>query len=114
MDAGNTTYFLKHWVREEGLLDLPQAVQKITGAGADLFGIAERGVLRPGAFADLNVIDFERLELFAPRMVDDLPLGASRFTQRARGYDFTLVNGVVLVESDELTGELPGRLVTAV
>jgi N-acyl-D-amino-acid deacylase len=114
MDAGNTTYFLKHWVRDEGLLDLPQAVQKITGAGADLFGIADRGVLRPGAFADLNVIDFERLELFAPRMVDDFPLGASRFSQRARGYDFTLVNGVVLVESDELTGALPGRLVTAV
>ncbi|MWA03520.1 amidohydrolase family protein [Actinomadura sp. LD22] len=112
MDAGNTTYFLKHWVRGENLLGLGPAIRKLTLDGADLFGLADRGVLRPGAFADVNVIDMERLHLDTPEMVADLPLGADRFVQRARGYDYTLVNGTVLVDHDEVTGEKPGRLVT--
>ncbi len=44
-------------------------------------------------------------------MVADLPLGAHRYVQRARGYDWTIVNGRVLVDHDELTGERPGRVV---
>ncbi|MFC5753911.1 N-acyl-D-amino-acid deacylase family protein [Actinomadura rugatobispora] len=112
MDAGNSTFFLKHWVRDEGLLDVGRAVKKLTLEGADLFGIPDRGVLAPGAFADINVLDLEDLYLHTPEMVDDFPLGASRFVQRARGYDYTIVNGRVLVEHDELTGERPGRVVT--
>ena len=112
MDAGNSTFFLKHWVRDEGLLDVGRAVRKLTLEGADLFGIPDRGVLAPGAYADINVLDLENLDLFTPEMADDLPLGAHRFVQRARGYDYTIVNGRVLVEHDELTGERPGRVVT--
>ncbi|MFA1546238.1 amidohydrolase family protein [Actinomadura chokoriensis] len=113
MDAGNSTYFLKHWVRDEGLLDIGGAVRKLTLEGADLFGIADRGVLAPGNFADLNVLDLDGLYLHTPEMVSDFPLGANRFVQRARGYAYTIVNGRVLVDHDELTGELPGRLVTS-
>ncbi|MCX4092563.1 N-acyl-D-amino-acid deacylase family protein [Nocardia sp. alder85J] len=113
MDAGNSTFFLKHWVRERGLLDLGTAIRKLTYEGADLFGIPDRGVLAVGAYADVNVLDLARLDLFTPEMASDFPLGANRFVQRARGYDYTLVNGVVLVDHDELTGQLPGRLVTA-
>ncbi len=60
----------------------------------------------------MNVIDLQRLELRTPELVADFPLGASRFLQRADGYDYTLVNGTVLVDHDELTGERPGQLVT--
>jgi N-acyl-D-aspartate/D-glutamate deacylase len=112
MDAGNSTYLLKHWVRDEGLIDLGRAVRKLTLEGANLFGIADRGVLTPGAFADVNVLDLEGLYLHTPEMAADFPLGANRFVQRARGYDYTLVNGSVLVDHDELTGERPGCLVT--
>jgi N-acyl-D-aspartate/D-glutamate deacylase len=112
MDAGNTTYFLRHWVRDEGLLDIGHAIRRITRDGADLFGIADRGVLAPGAFADVNVLDLDRLDLYAPEMATDFPLGAARFVQRARGFDHTLVNGRVMVDHDELTGDLPGRLVS--
>jgi N-acyl-D-aspartate/D-glutamate deacylase len=112
MDAGNSTYFLANWVRDEGLLDIGRAVHKLTLEGAELFGIADRGVLRPGAFADVNVIDLDRLSLDAPEMVADLPLGASRFVQRAHGYDATIVNGAVLVEHDQLTDERAGQVVT--
>ncbi|MBO0854521.1 MAG: amidohydrolase family protein, partial [Nocardia sp.] len=111
MDAGNTTYFLRHWVRDQGLLGIGPAVRRLTVDAASLWGIADRGVLAPGAYADVNVIDLANLDLFTPEMAADFPLGAQRFTQRARGYDYTLVNGQVLVDHDELTGAVAGRLV---
>lgn len=113
MDAGQPSYVLGHWVRDEGRLEIGQAIRKLTLEGAELFGLSGRGLLAPGAFADVNVIDLEGLHLRTPEMVADLPLGASRFVQRAHGYEYTLVNGKVLVDHDELTGERPGRLVTA-
>jgi N-acyl-D-amino-acid deacylase len=113
MDAGQPTYVLSHWVRDEGRLGTGEAVRKLTGEGAELFGLAGRGHLAPGAFADVNVIDLENLRLRTPELVADFPLGASRFVQRANGYDYTLVNGTVVVDHDELTGEHPGQLVTA-
>jgi N-acyl-D-amino-acid deacylase len=113
MDAGNTTYLLTHWVRDEQRLGLAQAIYKLTQEGAELFGIKDRGLLAPGAFADVNVIDLDALRLWTPELVNDFPLGASRYVQRADGYDYTLVNGKVLVDHGELTAERPGRLVTA-
>ena len=112
MDAGQPSYVLGHWVRDCGKLDLGRAVRKLTLEGAELFGLAGRGRLTPGAFADVNVIDLEHLELRTPELVADFPLGASRFVQRAHGYDYTLVNGKVLVDHDELTAERPGHLLT--
>jgi N-acyl-D-amino-acid deacylase len=113
MDAGQPSYVLGHWVRDEGLLSIGQAIRKLTLEGAELFGIAGRGLLAPGAFADVNVVDLQSLRLRTPEMVADFPLGASRFVQRAHGYDYTLVNGSVVIDHDELTGEHPGRLVVA-
>ncbi|NKQ54436.1 amidohydrolase family protein [Amycolatopsis sp. K13G38] len=112
MDAGNSTFLLRHWVRDKAVLDIGRAIRKLTVEAADLWGIADRGVLRPGAFADVNVLDLDNLYLHTPEMLTDFPLGAHRFSQRARGYDYTMVNGRVLVDHDELTGELAGRLVT--
>jgi N-acyl-D-amino-acid deacylase len=113
MDAGQPSYVLSHWVRDSGRLDIGRAIHKLTLEGAELFGLAGRGRLAPGAFADVNVIDLEGLHLRTPELVADFPLGASRFVQRAHGYDYTLVNGKVLVDHDELTAERPGQLVTA-
>jgi len=111
MDAGQPTYVLSHWVRDTGLLPLETAVRKLTAEGAELFGIPDRGVLTPGAFADVNVIDLAALRLLTPELTRDFPLGAPRYVQRAEGYDCTLVNGAVLTEGGELTGDLPGRVI---
>jgi N-acyl-D-amino-acid deacylase len=111
MDASHPSYVLGHWVRDEGLFGVGQAIRKLTLEGAELFGIPGRGVLAPGAFADVNVIDLEGLHLGTPELVTDLPLGAPRFVQRAHGYDYTLVNGTAVIDHDELTGERPGRVV---
>lgn len=61
---------------------------------------------------DVGVVG-DGLRLLTPELVTDFPLGASRFVQRAEGYDYTLVNGKVFVDHGELTDERPGRLVTA-
>jgi N-acyl-D-aspartate/D-glutamate deacylase len=112
LDAGQPTYVLSHWVRDEGLLDIGTAVRKLTSEGAELFGIPGRGVLAPGAFADVNVIDLDRLRLYTPELAADFPLGAKRYVQAADGYDCTIVNGQVLVEHGQLTDARAGRLVT--
>jgi len=112
MDAGQSTYVLAHWVRDQGLLSVGEAVRKLTFEGAGLFGIPDRGVLRPGGYADVNVIDLAGLRMGVPELVHDFPLGAGRYVQRAGGYQATLVNGAVVVEGGELTGERPGQVVT--
>ena len=100
------------WQRERGArVPIETIVHKQSGANADLYGLGDRGVLAVGKRADLNVIDPERLGSRAPHIIYDLPEGAKRFHQRQTGYDFTLCAGQITLESDELTGALPGRLV---
>jgi len=112
MDAGQSSYVLAHWVRDEKKLDLGRAIYKLTREGAELFGLTDRGTLEPGGYADVNVIDLNALKMQTPQMVHDFPLGAPRFIQRATGYDYTILNGHVVLKHDELTGERAGRLVT--
>ena len=81
----------------------------ITVAGWLLAG--DRGAVLPGLRADLNVIDYDRLTFGPARMARDLPAGARRLVQKAEGYDATFVAGVQIVDHDEFTGELPGRLI---
>ena len=71
----------------------------------------DRGVVGVGKKADLNVIDFDRLNLRMPEVVADLPTGAKRIVQRADGYVATIVTGAVTLREGEETGALPGRLV---
>ena len=92
-DSGYPTFALAYWVRERRLMSLERMVHKLTGELAAMWGIAERGVLRRGAFADLNVIDFARLDLRLPEVRHDLPTGAAHLHQSATGYAATVVNG---------------------
>lgn len=110
MDASQPSFLLSWWVRERGLLRVEEAVRRLTSDTAGFVGLADRGVLRPGAYADVNVIDPDGLALDLPRYVHDLPGGAGRFVQRARGYHCTVVNGTVTFVDGEHTGELPGRV----
>ncbi|MCX5740838.1 MAG: amidohydrolase family protein [Proteobacteria bacterium] len=110
MDASAPTYLLSYWARERGALTVEEAVRRITTDTAQTFGIAERGALCAGAFADLNVIDFAALGLPVPEYVHDFPHGAGRFRQGAFGYDATIVNGRIFMEHGRHTGEIAGRL----
>jgi N-acyl-D-aspartate/D-glutamate deacylase len=110
LDASQPTWFLTYWVRERGLLPLERAIQRLTSDGAGLFGLSGRGTIAPGSFADVNLIEWDRLALPLPTFEHDLPHGAGRFVQRAEGYVATLVGGEVVMEGGGHTGALPGRV----
>jgi N-acyl-D-aspartate/D-glutamate deacylase len=71
----------------------------------------DRGVLKPGCKADINVIDFDRLSVHAPEVLYDLPSGGRRLVQRTEGFEATIVSGKPVYRNAQATGELPGRLV---
>ncbi|HEX6310153.1 MAG TPA: amidohydrolase family protein [Acidimicrobiia bacterium] len=110
MDAGLPTFFLSHWVRDRGVFSVEDGVRRLTSDTAAVFGIDDRGVLREGAFADLNVFDLAALHLPLPEYVHDFPGGAGRYVQRSTGYDATIVNGRVFMAAGEPTGDLAGTL----
>lgn len=110
MDASQPTFFLSHWVRDRGTLGLEDAVRRITSDTAEFIGYTDRGVVREGAYADVNVIDLDALFLPLPEIARDFPGGAPRFVQRAHGIDHTIVNGEPFLEAGEHTGALAGRL----
>jgi N-acyl-D-aspartate/D-glutamate deacylase len=111
-DASTTTYMLSYWARDRAhdRIPLETAVHKITGATAALYGLGDRGRLEPGLKGDVNIIDFERLQLHRPELVSDLPGAASRLIQRADGYLATVNGGAVTMARGEDTGARPGVL----
>ena len=113
-DAVGPTYQLMHWVRDRSRgprLPIELIVAKQTARNADLFGLSDRGRIRPGQRADLNVIDLEHLSLGALQVTHDLPAGGGRILQSASGYLNTFVAGVKTRERDQDTGARPGRLI---
>jgi N-acyl-D-aspartate/D-glutamate deacylase len=114
VDASVPSFMLTHWGRDRSRgprLPLEQLVKMQTSETADFFGFADRGRLKPGLRADINLIDFDRLQLHQPEVVHDLPAGGRRLVQRAEGYRATLVAGTPTFENGEETGARPGRLV---
>jgi N-acyl-D-amino-acid deacylase len=113
-DSSFPTFLLSYWGRDRTKgerLPVPSIVKSLTSEAATAVGLTDRGLVRPGYKADLNLIDFEALTLQVPRVRHDLPSGGRRLTQAAGGYRATIVSGVVTYRDGQATGELPGRLV---
>ena len=112
-DGGMPTFMLTHWARDRqrgARLPLEHVINKMTAQTAGLYGLKDRGVIAPGMLADINVIDFAKLAPLPPKMVYDLPAGGRRLLQRATGYVGTWKSGVQIVDHDEPTGALPGKI----
>jgi N-acyl-D-aspartate/D-glutamate deacylase len=109
-DASIHTHLLGHWVRDRREFTLEEAVRMITLAPALAWGFADRGLLREGMAADINVFDPATVGPQVPRIVFDLPAGGRRLEQRAAGFKATVVNGVVTLRDGRPTGRHPGRL----
>ncbi len=113
-DASLPTTMISHWARDRHRgekLPLESVVRKQTRDTAELYGLRDRGTVEPGKRADLNVIDFDALNLRTPELVHDLPAGGRRLLQRAEGYTATVVAGQQTRSHGEDTGARPGRLV---
>ncbi len=113
-DEGAPTYLLSHWGRDRSRgdkLPIEFLVKKHTSVSAMGYGLRDRGLLKPGLKADINVIDFDELALLNTEVVYDLPAGGRRLIQRAKGYRHTFVSGTEIICNDEQTGNLPGKLI---
>ncbi len=113
-DSSFSTYLLTHWTRDRKRgekLPLAEVIRRLTSDVADYCGMYDRGRLREGLKANINVIDYDKLRLHAPAMVKDLPAGGQRLLQAASGYSAVIVSGELVLENDRVTDARPGHLV---
>jgi N-acyl-D-aspartate/D-glutamate deacylase len=113
-DASMPTTNLSHWARDRKAgkkLPLEMLIRKQTKDTAETYGMFDRGEIKPGMLADINIIDFEKLNVSHPKMIHDLPLGGRRLVQDATGYVATIKSGKVVSENGKATGSLPGQLI---
>ncbi|MEM9377298.1 MAG: amidohydrolase family protein, partial [Pseudomonadota bacterium] len=113
-DGSFPTTLLTHWTRDRTRGDkipLEFLIKRQSHDTAAWVGLKDRGLLKPGYRADLNVIDYDHLTLGTPYIVHDLPAGGRRLMQTAQGYEATLVAGKIIQRDGTVTGAKPGRLV---
>ena len=113
-DASYSTYLLAHWGKNRTrgeLIDVPTLIKAQSRDTARAVGLSDRGTLEPGMRADINLIDFDNLQVRVPHIVNDLPAGGARLEQRADGYLATMVAGEITYQNAEATDALPGRLI---
>lgn len=113
-DASFPTYLLTHWGRDRSrgeLIALEELIKGQTQDTAKVVGLNDRGIIAPGMKADLNIIDFDKLQIRRPDMVNDLPAGGNRLVQRADGYRYLIVSGEIVMQDGEPSGNCPGVLI---
>jgi N-acyl-D-amino-acid deacylase len=89
------------YVREQKVLTLPDAIRKMTSLAAQITGLTDRGLLRPGLAADITIFD--------PATVSDKATFAEPM-QYPVGIPYVIVNGVVVIDNGQHTGARPGRV----
>jgi N-acyl-D-amino-acid deacylase len=104
-----SSYFLRSWVLDRGVWSLEEGIRQITQVPAALVGLAGRGTITPGGWADLFVFDPDEIGPWKKEFVHDLPGGVGRFKAWGRGVHATVVNGAPIVLEGKLTEHLPGR-----
>jgi len=104
------TRWLADCIRGRKLIPVEQAVRMMTAAPAELFGLTDRGTVRPGAYADIVVFDPQEVGSEEARLVTDLPGDSSRLTAGSFGVKRVLVNGVTIVENGKANGQRPGTV----
>jgi N-acyl-D-amino-acid deacylase len=110
-DTDSPTFLLSELTRRQGVYTLPEAVHRITQASADVLGLKQRGSVKEGWIADLNIIDYENLETGYPHYVNDFPHNGGRYIVKSQGYLATIVSGQVIVENGQHTGNRPGTVI---
>lgn len=108
--TGESTYFLRRWVLDHGIMSLEEGVHKVTGLPSRYLGLADRGVLRVGAAADIMLFDPAKLDAPDKESANDFPGGLTRWVQRAQGVHYVLVNGQPTIWQGGETGDLPGKV----
>jgi N-acyl-D-amino-acid deacylase len=92
---------LGRYVRDDSILRLEDAVRKMTSLPAQKIGLRDRGLLRPGMYADITVFD-------PAKVIDRATFDAPH--QFSEGIVQVFVNGVAVIDQGKITGRLPGRI----
>jgi N-acyl-D-aspartate/D-glutamate deacylase len=104
------TQLLAEWVKDKQAMPVEEAVNKITRSLAEAWGFTDRGLLKAGYVADINVINMNTISPGMPKLLHDLPAGGRRLVQKPEGYRATIIAGQVFMRNGEHTGALPGKL----
>jgi N-acyl-D-aspartate/D-glutamate deacylase len=107
---GYSTAFLGCWVRDHGIMPLEEAVAKLTFRVASVFGLGDRGLLRPGLAGDIAIFDPLTVNTREPEYVQDLPGNETRMIQKAIGVPYTIVNGEVVIDNGVPTAARSGKV----
>ena len=113
-DASMPTTNLSHWARDRSAgnkIPLELIIRKQTKDTAETYGLFDRGEIKTGMIADINIIDFEKLNVSLPKMIFDLPKGGKRLVQESFGYLATIKSGELVYENGQATGTLPGQVI---
>ncbi len=104
------TRFIGDCLRGRKLVPVERAVQLMTQAPAQLFGLRDRGELREGAWADIVILDPKVVDAGETRLVNDLPADSARLVADSSGVRRVLCNGIAIVVDGQPTGAVPGTL----
>jgi len=114
LDAGYPTWLISYWSVKKKAFSIEETVRRLTSDTANAAGLNDRGILKVGLKADINIIDWENVGSSDPFMTQDLPAGGKRLMQHTKGYVTTIVSGKVTYKNGEFTRELPGTVVKSI
>jgi len=114
LDAGYPTWLISYWSVKKKAYSMEETVRRLTSDTANAAGLNDRGLLKVGLKADINIIDWENVGSSDPFMTQDLPAGGKRLMQHTQGYVTTIVSGKVTYKNGEFTKERPGTVVKSV
>ena len=114
LDAGYPTWLISYWSVKKKVFSMEETVRRLTSDTAIAAGLSDRGFLKVGLKADVNIIDWENVGSSDPFMTQDLPAGGKRLMQHTKGYIATIVSGKITYRNGNSTEERPGILVRSV
>ena len=114
LDAGYPTWLISYWSVKKKVFSMEETIRRLTSDTAEAAGLSDRGILKVGLKADVNIIDWENVGSSDPFMTQDLPAGGKRLMQHTHGYVATIVSGKITYQNGVSTKERPGGLVRSV
>ncbi len=114
LDAGFSTWLINYWCNSKNRFTKEETIRRLTTDTAMAAGLNDRGKIKKGFKADINILDWNNIAAGKPYVISDLPAGGKRLMQETSGFVTTIVSGNITYLNGKATGKLPGTLVRRV
>ena len=114
LDAGFPTWLIDYWCNKKNKFSKEETIRRLTTDTAMAAGLHDRGKIKKGFKADINILDWNNVGAGQPYIINDLPAGGKRLMQETTGIEYTIVSGNITYLKGKPTGKLPGTLVRRV